>query len=107
MKTSFNFRSVVFKRAYRIIAETGCTMSAALTEAWKRYRNYRGEVVKELVSRIKGFDQYYYMSDDNRVYMKWSNIKDDIRKEMRALPGFFVLAIANQLSNKNYIKSFI
>ena len=82
-------------------------MSAALTEAWKRYRNYRDEVVKELVSRIKGFDQYYYMSDDNRVYMKWSNIKDDIRKEMRTLPGFFVSAIASQLKNPNYIKSFI
>ena len=107
MKTSFNFRSVVFKRTYRIIKETGCTMSAALTEAWNRYRNYRDEVVKELVSRIKGFDRYYYMSDDNRVYVRWSNIKDDIRKEIRSLPRFFVPAIASQLSNPNYIKSFI
>ena len=106
MKTTFNFRSVVFKRAYRIIKETGCTMSAALTEAGNRYRNYRDEVVKELVSRIKDFDEYYYMSDDNRVYMKWSNIKDDIRKEIKSLPGFFVSAIASQLTDKKYLKSF-
>jgi len=44
MKTTLNFRSVVFQRAYKIVKETGCSMSAALVEAWKRYRAYRGGI---------------------------------------------------------------
>ena len=107
MKTSFNFRSVVFKRAYRIIAETGCTLSAALTEAWRRYRNFKNETVSRLVRRIKGFDQYYYMSDDHRVYVKWGNIKADIREEMRSLPGFFITAIASQFKDREYVEEFL
>ena len=52
MKTTFNFRSVVFQRAYRIVKETGCTLSAALVETWKRYRAYKDRVVKEIADRI-------------------------------------------------------
>lgn len=107
MKTSFNFRSVVFKRAYRIIQETGCTMSMALVEAWKRYREYKDKTVKEISTRINGFDFYYFRSDDDRVYRRWSAISDEIRTQLSALPRFFVNAVANQLSNHNYIKSFI
>ena len=81
-------------------------MSAALTEAWRRYRNFKNETVNKLVSRINGFDEYYYMSDDNRVYMKWSNIKADIREEMRSLPGFFITAIASQFKDREYVESF-
>ena len=107
MKTTFNFRSVVFQRAYRIVKSTGCTMSAALTEAWKRYRNYRDEVVRSLVDRIKGFDRYYYMSDDNSTYMYWSRQQDDIRKQIRTLPGSFISGIASQLSDQECVQNKI
>ena len=107
MKTTFNFRSVVFKRAYRIVKETGCTFSTALTEAWKRYRDYRDRVVSEIAERINGFDFYYYRSDDNRVYTRWSNIQSDIRAQIMTLPNFFVAAITNLLANQKNIESFI
>ena len=81
MKTAFNFRRVVFQRAYRIVKETGCKFSVALAEAWQRYRAYRDKVVKELADSINGFDFYYRRSDDNRVYVKWSNIQSEIRKQ--------------------------
>ena len=107
MKTTLNFRSVVFQRAYRIVKETGCSMSAALVEAWKRYRAYRDGIVADLVERINNFDFYYHRSDDNRVYVRWSNIHDEIRKQLSALPVFFVAAIAGQLKYQENIKSFI
>jgi len=107
MKTSFNFRSVVFQRAYRIVKETGCTLSAALVEAWKRYRAYRDGIVADLVDRINGFDFYYHMSDDNRVYMNWMNTENRIRKELMALPSFFVAAITGKLNNPDNIKRFV
>jgi len=107
MKTTFNFRSAVFKRAYRIVKETGCSMSSALSEAWKRYREYKERIVKEIADRINGFDFYFYMSDDNRVYNLWSNIKKEIRSQLSALPRFLVSAIAGQLVNQSNIKSFI
>ena len=107
MKTIFNFRSVVFQRAYRIVKETGCSLSAALSEAWKRYREYKNRIVKEIADRINGFDFYYYMSDDNRVYVRWSNIQKEIRNQLSALPRFFVTAITGQLANQSDIKSFI
>ena len=107
MKTTFNFRSVVFQRAYRLVKETGCTLSAALSEAWKRYREYKNRIVKELADRINGFDFYYHMTDDNRVYTRWSNIAKEIRNELSALPRFFVTAIAGQLRYQENIKSFI
>ena len=107
MKTSFNFRSVVFQRAYRIVKETGCSLSAALVEAWKRYREYKNRVVKEIAERINDFDFYYQRSDDDRVYRYWSRISDEIRKQLSALPRFFVAAIAGQLKYQDNIKSFI
>ena len=107
MKTTFNFRSIVFQRAYRIVRETGCSLSAALVEAWKRYRAYKDRVVKEIADRINGFDFYYYMSDDNRVYVRWSNIQKEIRNQLSALPRFFVVAITGQLDYQENIKSFI
>ena len=107
MKTTFNFRSVVFQRAYRIVKETGCSLSTALSEAWKRYREYKNRIVKEIAARINGFDFYYYMSDDNRVYVRWSNIQKEIRNQLSALPRFFVAATAGQLRYQENIKSFI
>ena len=107
MKTTFNFRSVVFQRAYRIVKETGCSLSAALVEAWKRYREYRDRIVREIDDRINGFDFYYYMSDDGRVYDRWSNIRKEIRKQLATLPRFFVAAITGQLKYQDNIKSFI
>jgi len=59
MTTTFNFRSVVFKRAYLIVKETDCSMSSALTEAWNRYREYRDRIVKDMVSKINNFDHWY------------------------------------------------
>ena len=107
MKSTFNFRSVVFKRAYRIVKETGCSLSAALVEAWKRYREYKDRVVREIAERINGFDFYYQRSDDGRVYRYWSNIQTEIRMELAALPMFFVAAITGQLKYQDNIKSFI
>ena len=107
MKSTFNFRSVVFKRAYRIVKETGCTFASALTEAWKRYRAYRDKVASELAERINRFDRYYHRSDDDRVYTRWSNIENEIRKELGALPRFFVAAITGRLKYQEDIKSFI
>ena len=107
MKTTFNFRSVVFQRAYRIVKETGCTLSAALVEAWKRYRAYRDSIVADLVERINGFDFYYHRSDDNRVYMNWWNTENRIRKELAALPNFFVAAITGKLNRAENIKTFV
>ena len=107
MKTTFNFRSVVFKRAYRIVKETGCSLSAALVEAWKRYREYKNRIVSEIADRINGFDFYYQRSDDGRVYRYWSRVEDEIRKQISALPMFFVAAITGQLKRQDNIKSFI
>ena len=108
MKTTrLNFRSVVFQRAYRIVKETGCTLSAALVEAWGRFRAYRDRVVSELAERINGFDYYYHKSDDHRVYIRWSNIQDDIRRELGALPNSFIAAITGGLKYQDNIKSFI
>ena len=75
MTTKLNFRSVVFKRAYLIVKETGVSFSAALKQAWERYRQYKAKVAKEIADRINGFDFYYYMSDDSRVYQKYWNNK--------------------------------
>ena len=107
MKSTFNFRSVVFKRAYRIVKETGCSLSAALVEAWKRYRVYKNRIVSEIAGRINGFDFNYQRSDDNRVYRFWSKIEDEIIKQLSELPNFFVAAITGQLKYQEDIKSFI
>ena len=107
MTTIFNFRSVVFKRAYLIVKKTGCTLSAALIEAWKRYREYRDRIVKEIAESINGFDFYYNYSDDSRVYRYWSNIKNELTNRLNELPDFFIMAIANLLEDRKNIKSFI
>ena len=107
MTTTFNFRAVVFKRAYLIVKQTGCTFSAALVEAWKRYREYKNRIVKELADRINGFDFWYHMEDSIGYYTRWTNIKNQIREQIQTLPGFFVTAIIGQLSNQEYIKIFI
>ncbi len=107
MATKLNFRSVVFKRAYRIAKETGCNFSQALTQAWERYRAYKAQIVDELTSRIKGFDFYYCYSDDSRVYRKWSQIRKEISSQLKQFPGSFISAISGQLSNAKQIESFI
>jgi len=107
MAPNFNFRTVVFKRAYLIVKQTGCTFSAALVEAWKRYREYRDRLVKEIADRINGFDFWYHMEDSIGYYTRWSNIQNQIREQIRTLPGFFVAAITGQLKSKENIKLFI
>ena len=107
MKPTFNFRSVVFKRAYIIVRETGCTLSAALTEAWSRYRDYKNRIVKDLVNSINNFDHWYNRVDDLGYYTRFSRIQDAIRNQLLALPTFFIATIISELSNKEYIKSFI
>ena len=82
-------------------------MSAALTEAWKRYREYRDKTVKELATRINGFDFFYQYSDDSKVYRRWSAISNNITEQLSALPNFFIEAITNQLEDQKNIKSFI
>ncbi|MGV8092500.1 MAG: hypothetical protein AB2L24_11630 [Mangrovibacterium sp.] len=107
MNSKLNFRSVVFQRTYRIVKQTGCSFSQALIQAWQRYREFKARTITELADQINGFDFYYYMSDDYRVNRRWSNIKDQIRKQISNLPGSFIAAITSQLSNVNYIQSFI
>ena len=107
MKPTFNFRSVVFKRAYLIVKETGCSMSAALTQAWSRYREYKNRIVNDMVYRINNFDFWYRMEDSIGYYTKWSGIENAIRNQLLALPAFFINSIISGLSNKEYIKSFI
>ena len=107
MKTDFKFRSVVFKRAYMIVKETSCSFSEALKEAWNRFRAYRDKVVGELAKRINGFDFYYQRSDDHRVYIRWSNIEDEIRTKIFGLPKTFVDAITGMLNHSKDIKTFL
>lgn len=107
MKAKLNFRSVVFKRAYRIVKESKCEFSQALKQAWIRYRNFKAQKVEELTSQIKGFDFFYCYSDDSRITRYWSKLQDEISSQLSILPGSFILAITGQLSNSNQIKSFI
>jgi hypothetical protein len=95
MKAKLNFRSVVFQRAYRIVKETGCNFSSALTQAWKRYRAFKAQKVDELTKQINGFDFYYQYSDDRRAYSYWSKLQTEIRNQLSSLPGSFISAIAS------------
>jgi len=106
MNSKLNFRSVVFKRAYIIAKQTGCSFSSALTQAWTRYRNYKAQTVAELTNQIKGFDFYYQYSDDIRTYRYWSKLQDEIRNQLSTLPGSFISAIAQHFQPQQ-IKSFI
>jgi len=107
MKAKLNFRSVVFKRAYILVKQTGCSFSEALTQAWTRYRDFKAKTIDDLTARIKGFDFAYPYSDDGRVYRYWSKLQDEIRNQLSNLPGNFISAITGQLSNSNQIQSFI
>lgn len=107
MKSKLNFRSIVFKRAYRIVKESKCEFSEALKQAWTRYRDYKNRMVTELTQRISGFDFYYFYSDDSRVYRRWTAIKEEITESLEILPNSFISAITGQLSNANNIKTFI
>ena len=107
MSTKLNFRSVVFKRAYRIAKESKCTFSQALTQAWQRYREFKKRTTEELVKQIKGFDSSYQYSDDGRVYRYFSKLQDEISSQLAQLPGSFISAISGHLSNSKQIQSFI
>lgn len=106
MKAKFNFRSVVFQRAYILVKQTGCSFSSALTQAWAKYRTWKAQKVEELTTKIKGFDFCYQMSDDSRVYRYWSKLQDEIGTQLQNLPGSFISAIAQHFQ-PNQIKSFI
>ena len=107
MAPTFNFRSIVFKRAYLIVKETGCTFASALAEAWNRYREYKNRIVKDMVERINNFDHWYSRCDDLGYYTRYTKICDAIRNQLLALPTFFIDTIISQLEKKEYIKSFI
>ena len=107
MKTKLNFRSVVFQRAYILVKQTGCSFSSALTQAWKLYRNFKAKTVEDLKARINGFDYYYQMCDDGRVYRYYSSLKDELRKQLITLPQSFISSLKGQLLNPSNIYSFI
>lgn len=107
MNSKLNFRSVVFKRACRIVRESKCEFAQALKQAWSRYRDFKTRTVEELASQIKGFDFYYCYSDDSRVTRYWGNIQKEISNQLKQLPWSFISAISCQLSNSNQIQSFI
>ena len=108
MKTKkLNFRSVVFQRAYRIVSETGCAFSAALAEAWSRYRAYRDNMATEAARAINSFDRHYCMSDDDRVYTYWSDVKIHIKMQIASMPKTFAAKVADMLNITEDIKSFI
>ncbi len=106
MRTTLNFRSVVFKRAYKLVRESGCTFSDALTQAWTRFREYKNRVVEEIVSKISKFDFYYYMSDDNRVFKYWSNVQTQINKQL-SFNSCFIGTISKRITNQKDLKYFI
>jgi hypothetical protein len=68
MDSKLNFRSVIFKMAYIIVKKTWCSFSSALTQAWKRHRDFKSKTIVELTNRINGFDFYYQMSDHGSTY---------------------------------------
>ena len=107
MKAKLNFRSVVFKRAYVIARQTGCSFSLALSQAWTRYREFKTRTVEELTTQIKGFDFYYQMSSDGRTYRYWSSIQDEIREQLKTLPGSFISAVSVFINNSKHIQLFI
>lgn len=107
MNSKLNFRSVVFKRAYRIVKESKCGFRNALKQAWNRYREFKAQMIQELSARIKGFDFNYPYSDDGRVYHYWSQVQKDISCQLKQLPRSFILIISSQLTNPNKIYSFI
>jgi thioredoxin-related protein len=107
MKTKLNFRSVVFQRAHIIVKQTGCSFSQALAEAWKRYRNYKFQIVDEVSKLINRFDFYYVYADDSRVYRYWSAMKNEISKQIETLPKSFINAISELLNDSTELKSFI
>lgn len=106
MKATLNFRSVVFKRAYQLVRQTGCSFSEALKEAWTRYRQYRDKLAREIASRINGFDFNYHYSDDHRVYKQWSEAERQIR-EMLTVNRCMISAIASQLKSQSLISRFV
>ena len=106
MKAKLNFRSVVMKRSWIIVKQTGCSFSEALKQAWTRYRNFKAQKVEELKDQIKGFDFYYQYSDDRRTYSYYSKLQDEIRNQLSTLPSSFISAIAQHFQ-PNQIKSFI
>jgi hypothetical protein len=106
MKTKLNFRSVVFKRAYKIAKQSGCNFSQALRLAWSRFRDYKNKMVDELVSKINGFDFYYSRSDDNRVYRYWSNIESQICEQL-SFNSCFIGTISKRLTDNKSISRFI
>lgn len=106
MNTGLNFRSVVFKRAYQLVKQTGCTFSQALKEAWNRYRQYRDKLVSDLATQINRFDFNYHYSDDRRVYRQWSEAERQIR-EMLTVNRFVVRGISTKISDRKLIHNFI
>ena len=107
MAAKINFRSIVFKRAYRIVRESKVSFSEALKQAWNRYRNYKQKVSEELASRMNGFDYYFSRSDDRRVYNKWSNEQRAIMQELESVPLSFRSKIQVLLKDPSDIKYFI
>lgn len=107
MNSKLNFRSVVFKRAYKIVKESKCEFGQALKQAWNRYREFKTRTVEELTNKIKGFDFFYCYSDDSRVTRYWGDIRTEISNQLQQLPNCFISAITGQLSNSNQIQSFI
>jgi len=106
MNSTLNFRSVVFKRAYQLVKQTGCSFSQALKEAWNRYRQYRDKLVNDLATQINRFDFNYHYSDDRRVYRHWSEAERQIR-EMLTVNRFVKSKITCQIKNQNLISHFV
>ncbi len=107
MKATLKFRSVVFKRAYLIVKETGCNFSEALKQAWIRYREYKNRIAKELADRMNSFDYYFHYADDSRVYRYWTIIKAEIREQVLSMPISLISAIQSQLKANSNISVFI
>lgn len=105
MAAKLNFRSIVFKRAYLIVKETGVSLSVALKEAWRRYRAYRDKTIKELAERINEFDYHYHYSDDRGVYHHWSNIQQQISNEL-SFHSCFASNLASRITTAANIAIF-
>lgn len=80
------FRTLVFKRAYALVAEGQLSWSEALRISWDRYRNWRDISAKELQESIDRFDYHYERTDDGRVRRIWLLERARIRATFEKFP---------------------
>lgn len=87
-----SFRSRVFKEAYVLFREYGCSFGEALCMAWRLYRGdkqrtehiQKRDLTKEqsqkIARNINAFDTLYQYIDDGNKWRFWDKLRDQLRK---------------------------